>query len=249
MKLELDLDLELGQYSVSLATDVHTLQQAQRLRHRAFRRNNADGLDRDRFDDLCHHVVVHHRDSAQMVGCFRVMISASAAEITQSYSAQYYDLTNLRKYAGPVAELGRLCVDSGTGDIDVLRAAWAGLAHIVDHHRINLLFGCASFQGTDPRPYHDCFRLLHHNHAAPAAFAPRIKSPDVVEYATLSAGKIDPKRALTSMPALLRTYMLMGGWVSDHAVIDYDMNTLHVFTAVEINKIPPARQRLLRAMA
>jgi len=51
------------------------------------------------------------------------------------------------------------------------------------------------------------------------------------------------------MPALLRTYMLMGGWVSDHAVIDHDMNTLHVFTAVEINKIPPARQRLLRAMA
>ena len=41
----------------------------------------------------------------------------------------------------------------------------------------------------------------------------------------------------------------MGGWVSDHAVIDARMNTLHVFTGVEIAAIPPARKRLLRAVA
>ena len=243
------LELALGKYSVSLATDGNTLIDAQRLRHRAFHCNSADGLDRDRFDDQCQHVVVHHRDTAQMVGCFRIMIRLSAAEITRSYSAQYYDLTNLQDYTGPVAELGRLCVEPSTDDIDVLRAAWAGLAHIVDQNRINLLFGCASFQGTDPRPYHDCLRLLHHNHVAPSAYAPRIKSANVVEYAALAGGAIDPKRAQTSMPALLRTYLLMGGWVSDHAVIDYDMNTLHVFTAVEIGKIPPSRRRLLRTMA
>ena len=243
------MKLKLGQYSVSMATDANTVQDAQRLRHRAFRRNCVDGLDRDRFDDQCQHVVVHHRDTAQLVGCFRIMISRTGAEIMRSYSAQYYDLTNLHDYAGPVAELGRLCVDGGAADINVLRAAWAGLANIVDHHRINLLFGCASFQGTDPSPYHDCLRLLHTNHVAPAAYAPRVKSPDVVKYATLSEGVIDPKRAQTSMPPLLRTYLLMGGWVSDHAVVDHNMNTLHVFTAVEVGKIPPARRRLLRAMA
>ncbi len=41
----------------------------------------------------------------------------------------------------------------------------------------------------------------------------------------------------------------MGGWVSDHAVVDQQMNTLHVFTGVEIGAIPPARKRLLRAVA
>jgi hypothetical protein len=38
----------------------------------------------------------------------------------------------------------------------------------------------------------------------------------------------------------------MGGWVTDHAVIDYDLNTLHVFTGVEISRVPAARARLLR---
>jgi putative hemolysin len=51
------------------------------------------------------------------------------------------------------------------------------------------------------------------------------------------------------MPPLLRTYLMMGGWVSDHAVIDRQMGTLHVFTGVEIRAIPAARARMLRALA
>ncbi len=44
------------------------------------------------------------------------------------------------------------------------------------------------------------------------------------------------------MPPLLRTYLMMGGWVSDHAVVDRQMNTLHVFTGLEIGAIPPGAQ-------
>ena len=53
---------------------------------------------------------------------------------------------------------------------------------------------------------------------------------------------------LGGLPPLLRTYLAMGGWVSDHAVIDRDLDTLHVFTAVEVARIPPARARALRAL-
>jgi L-ornithine Nalpha-acyltransferase len=51
------------------------------------------------------------------------------------------------------------------------------------------------------------------------------------------------------MPPLLKTYLMMGGWVSDHAVVDRDLGTMHVFTGVEISAIPPARKRLLRSVA
>ena len=47
------------------------------------------------------------------------------------------------------------------------------------------------------------------------------------------------------MPSLLRAYLLMGGWVSDHAVIDKKLNTLHVFTGLEVSKIPNAKKRFL----
>lgn len=51
------------------------------------------------------------------------------------------------------------------------------------------------------------------------------------------------------MPPLLRSYLALGGWVSDHAVVDPGLQTMHVFTGVEIGAIPPARRRLLRATA
>ncbi|MEM9211400.1 MAG: ornithine-acyl-ACP acyltransferase, partial [Pseudomonadota bacterium] len=51
--------------------------------------------------------------------------------------------------------------------------------------------------------------------------------------------------ALRQIPPLLKTYLRMGGWVSDHAVIDRDLRTIHVFTGVEIAKIPPARRKAL----
>ncbi len=56
-------------------------------------------------------------------------------------------------------------------------------------------------------------------------------------------------KARLQMPPLLRSYLAMGGRVSDHAVIDAQMNTLHVFTGLEIAVIPPRRKRLLRAIA
>ena len=55
--------------------------------------------------------------------------------------------------------------------------------------------------------------------------------------------KPDARRAMLTMPPLLRSYLAMGGWVSDHAVVDRDLDTLHVFTGLEIGAIPPARAR------
>ncbi|MGY6696499.1 MAG: hypothetical protein ACXIUW_10820 [Roseinatronobacter sp.] len=51
------------------------------------------------------------------------------------------------------------------------------------------------------------------------------------------------------MPELLRMYLAMGGWVTDHAVCDNDLDTLHVFTAVDVRAIPPARMRVLKMLA
>jgi putative hemolysin len=77
---------------------------------------------------------------------------------------------------------------------------------------------------------------------------PRIKAKDVFRYCVQEQRKPDLKKANAAMPPLLRTYLMMGGWVSDHAVIDHQMDTLHVFTGLEISAIPPARKRLLRAL-
>ena len=145
--------------------------------------------------------------------------------------------------------MGRFCIHPDWHDPDILRLAWGAMTAFVDANRIDMLFGCSSFAGTETDNYLDAFAMLKARHLAPKRWWPRIKAAEVFRYAARLRRKPDLKKAMSGMPPLLRTYLSMGGWVSDHAVVDRQMNTLHVFTGVEISAIPPARKRLLRAVA
>lgn len=240
-----------GRYRARIAANPADVAAALDLRQRAFRAGQT-GQDADAFDARCDHLLIEPCDGGAPVGCVRLLRLAQGAEIAGSYSAQFYGLARLAAYPGPMVEMGRVCVDPNhrpnhRADADILRLVWAALAAFVDHHGTQMLFGCTSFQGVDPAPYWASFAHLEANHAPPPQVRPDEKAPEVVRFADAPAVP-DGKRALSTMPGLLRTYLSMGGWVSDHAVVDRDLGTLHVFTALEIGAIPPARARLLRAL-
>lgn len=230
------------------------IEAAQRLRYRAFIAETGaaprpDGLDADAHDAICRHVLIEETASGALVATFRLLPLMSGEDIARSYSAQYYDLDALRAYDKPMVEMGRFCVAPGLHDPDILRVAWGSVTAFVDREGVGLLFGCSSFHGTDTQAYADAFAMLKERHLAPRRWLPRIKAPNVFRFAQRLRRTPDRKRALKTMPPLLRSYLTMGGWVSDHAVVDTDLNTLHVFTGLEIRAIPPARARALRAVA
>jgi hypothetical protein len=94
--------------------------------------------------------------------------------------------------------------------------------------------------------------MLSERHIAPPRWRPGIKAPQVLRFVQRFEARAripDRRQGMLRMPPLLRSYLAMGGWVSDHAVVDTDLNTLHVFTGLEIQAIPAARARALRAVA
>jgi Putative hemolysin len=240
-------DLVKGRYRCRLARTAADIEAAQRLRHLAF--HGTPGLDADGFDDQCDHMLVEDTQTGALICCFRFLPLSDGAEIQRSYSAQYYELSALSAYPGKMVEMGRFCIAPEVRDPDVLRLAWGAMTAYVDDTGIEMLFGCSSFQGTDAEAYLDSFAMLKHRHLGPRRWLPKVKAPDVFRFAARLRRRPDAKQAMLRMPPLLRTYLMMGGWVSDHAVVDRQMNTLHVFTGVEIGAIPPARKRLLRAVA
>lgn len=132
----------------------------------------------------------------------------------------------------------------------MIRLAWAALTRMVETTGAGMLFGCSSFQGTDPSDHADAFALLQARHLAPSRWGPRIKAPHVFRLARARlAGPHDPRRAMAGMPPLLRSYLALGGWVSEHAVVDASLGTMHVFTAVETGAIPAGRRQRLLASA
>ncbi|WP_068116487.1 GNAT family N-acetyltransferase [Tropicimonas marinistellae] len=241
------LKLRKGRYAARLAESPADVEAALALRAFCFR--GGVGLDRDAFDDICSHVLVEEIRSGDLVCTFRLLPLTAGREIGRSYSAQYYELSALQEFQGPMVEMGRFCIHPDRNDPDILRVAWGGMTTYVDSEGVEMLFGCSSFHGTEAEAYMDAFALLKERHLAPKRWLPRVKAPNVFRFAQRLRRKPDLKRAIRGMPPLLRTYLLMGGWVSDHAVVDRDLNTLHVFTGLEIRAIPPARKRLLRSVA
>ena len=238
--------LSKGRYRARLAENATDVSGALALRTLAF---GTAELDRDRFDDICVHVLIEDIRTGTLVCCFRMLVLHGGADIPKTYSAQFYELSALGSYEGRMVEMGRFCIHPDWSDPDILRVAWGAMTGFVDTNQIEMLFGCSSFAGTETEDYLDAFAMLKHRHLAPKRWLPKVKAPNVFRFAASLRRKPDAKKAMLRMPPLLKTYLMMGGWVSDHAVVDNHMNTLHVFTGVEIGAIPPARKRLLRAVA
>jgi len=241
-------DLERGRYVARVGGSAADLDAAFALRAHCFRDGAPDG---DAFDAQCHHVLVEEARTSRLVCTFRLLPLPDGADIGRSYSAQHYDLGALRAFDGPMVEMGRFCIHPDATDADILRVAWGAMTRHVDMAGVRLVFGCSSFTGTDADRYLDAFALLRDRHLAPKRWLPRVKAADVFRFARGRAAEMKPdmRRALRAMPPLLRTYLAMGGWVSDHAVVDRDLGTLHVFTGLEIAAIPARRARLLRGVA
>ncbi|MEX0278684.1 MAG: GNAT family N-acetyltransferase [Ruegeria sp.] len=236
-----------GRYRARLAQSPQDVMAAQRLRTLAF---GTKQTDQDGFDPVCAHILVEDmRNAGRLVCCFRLLTMDNGSEIGRSYSSQFYDLSALEGFGGRMVEMGRFCIHPDLTDPDILRVAWGALTAYVDRNGVEMLFGCSSFAGTETEKYLDAFAMLKHRHLAPKRWLPCVKAPDVFRFAARLRRRPDVKQAMMRMPPLLRTYLIMGGWVSDHAVVDRKMNTLHVFTGLEVGAIPPERKRLLRAVA
>jgi putative hemolysin len=245
-----------GKYRARLAECASDVARCQRLRHLAFfeRRGLASGFadrrDRDGMDARCNHVMIEEAATGALVCCFRLLLLKDGSEIGASYAAGYYDLAKLARYPDPMIEMGRFCVDPAHRDPVIIRAAWRALGSFVEAGGVEMIFGCSSFDGTDAGLHADALARLAAQHLAPRRWAPRVGAPRVVRFAAgPSPAVADPRAAARQMPPLLRSYLALGAWVSDHAVVDETLGTLHVFTGVELCRLPLHRAHVLRSDA
>jgi len=241
--------IQRGRYLARLADGPADMARVQSLRWDAFfgGRGLTGGtgarLDQDGFDARCLHLLVEEAGAgpdAPTLATFRLMLMRDGRQASQGYAAQFYGLAPWAAVADPVAELGRFCAPPGLGDPDVLRLAWGGLARLVEDARVGWLFGCSSFPGADPTLHGAALAALGQRHLGPPALRPLRLAPETVDL-----GQGPDAGSMAGVPPLLRGYLSLGGWVSDHAVIDRRLDTLHVFTALDMTAIPAARRRVL----
>jgi putative hemolysin len=243
-------EVRAGNLGVRIARTRAEIDAVQALRYRVFYSEmgaepDAEALrtqrDRDAFDAVADHLlVVDHAigpGAEGVVGTYRLIQREAAARLGRFYSAAEYDIAPILSFPGRVMELGRSCVDAAYRNRAAMQLLWRGIAAYVFHHRIDLMFGCASLPGTDPDALAAELTYLYLNHLAPPALRPRALPHRVVEMRRMRPDELDPKRALTQLPPLIKGYLRLGAFVGDGAVIDPQFNTTDVAIVVKTDLV------------
>jgi putative hemolysin len=241
---------------VRLADCEREVRAAQALRYRVFydymgargsHEVRRHGLDFDRFDAFCDHLLVmdHSAGGAapRVVGTYRLLTSSRAVDGVGFYSASEYDLSALDRFPGEKLELGRSCVDPAYRSKAVLQMLWKGISAYLDDNGIGLMFGCASFPGTDIAGMAMCLSHLAYNYTAPAAWRPRAVPDRYIDLRLLARDQIDLRRVQREMPPLIKGYLRAGGVIGDGAVIDAEFNTVDVCLMVETGNVADKYRR------
>jgi putative hemolysin len=144
------------------------------------------------------------------------------------YCASEFDLTPLLTSGRRLLELGRSCVHPDHRGGAAMYLLWQGLAHYVMERDIEVLFGAASFHGTSAEPLAQPLAWLHHYHLAPEALRVTPLPGGRLPMDLVPPAQLDRAKAMEALPALIRAYLRLGGFVSDGAFIDLAFNTIDV---------------------
>lgn len=236
--------LDIAGLHLRLAVTGDDLAQVQALRAARFLPGSGTARDEDQFDRQSLHLVVIDpaQPDAPLRATARLRLLSDAPQILGSYTGQFYDLSRLARSGLRCLEIGRICRAAEADAQDLPRALLAGLTDLACATQADVLMGCASFHEADPARHAGALAKLKRAHIGPEALRPGRRAPEVIEFP--EGGATDVRQ----IPSLLRLYLSLGGWVSDHAVRDAALDTLHVFTAVEVDKIPDSRRRMLEAL-
>ncbi len=236
---------------VRLARSEQDLRASERLRYKIFVEelggdgpmvDHAGRFERDRYDPHFDHLILVDatRDPAEMnhvVGVYRVMPGDRAEAIGGFYSEQEYDVEVLKASGRRLLELGRSCVDVDYRGGVALHRLWTGLGNYVERTGAEILFGVASFHGTDCDALSMPMSHLHDAHLAPPELRVRALPELFQPMDLLAPDKIDRVAAMRDVPPLIKAYLRMGGFVGEGAFIDHIFNTTDVCLVLDTARL------------
>jgi putative hemolysin len=249
----------IGTLEVRLAQTAAEVRQAQKLRYRVFYQEgsaipNPGRLfarrDVDAYDAICDHLLVldhgagSHGNRPAVVGTYRLLRQPLAEEYGGFYTAGEFEIGELiARHAGlQFLELGRSCVLAPYRNKRTVELLWHGIHAYVLQNRCDVMIGCASLDGTEPKQLALPLSFLHHYAHASEAWHARALPERYVEMNRMSKETIDPKAALRALPPLVKGYLRLGAYIGDGAVIDHEFGTTDVLIVLPVSAI---KQRYL----
>jgi len=242
-------DLRAGNMEVFIASKPADIEASQALRYHVFMEEmgaiatpEMQKLERDfdEYDAVCDHLlVVEHQPEGgyRVVGTYRLLRHEPMQKIGRFYSEGEFDIAAIKKSGGKILEVGRSCVHPDFRSRSVMQLLWRGIGAYVRTLNIDLMFGCASFHGIDPQEHRMALSYLHHYHLAPEELRPFALPKLYVEMNLMPKEEVLVKESFANLPALIKGYLRLSGYIGLGAVIDPQYNTTDVSIVVKTDLV------------
>lgn len=237
-----------GRLVVRLARGPAEVEAAQRLRWEVFAGEMGArldspraGLDADRFDPFCEHLIVEDETTADVVGTYRLLRPEQALLAGAMYIESEFSIERLERIRPSVVELGRSCVrrDYRTGGAILL--LWSGIAELLAGTGCRYLIGCASVPDSDGGRYAaSLWRHLWADHAAPESLRVVPRRPLAVDALAHDCDLV--------VPPLLKGYLRAGAMLLGAPHVDPEFGCVDVPVLMELDRLSARySRRFMRA--
>lgn len=223
--------------AVSYARSDSEVLEAQRLRYKVFAGemgarlpDPASGIDRDRYDAHCDHLLVRDTGSGEVVGTYRLLPGLKARAIGGFYADSEFDLTRIAHLRDDTVEIGRSCVHSDYRSGATIARLWSGLADYAMQHGYQYLMGCASLGMADGgHSAASVYRRLARDHLSPVEYR-------VFPRCALPLAALD--RDVGALPPpLVKGYVRVGAYVCGAPAWDPDFNTADLLMLLPLSRM------------
>ena len=229
----------VASYTVRLARDNADIQAAQRLRFEVFNLELNEGLDAaylsgldaDRFDECCDHLLVEEARSGMVVGTYRLQTGQLAAAHHGYYSAQEFDFSPFEPIRCETVELGRACVHKDHRKLNVLNLLWRGIARYATERRARYLIGCSSLTSQEASAGIAMYDALRDEHLVEERFRTEAIGPYLID--AENRGTDRPQ-----VPKLLRAYLAIGAKICGPPALDAEFKTIDFLTLLDLRTMP-----------
>jgi putative hemolysin len=227
----------LSRLTFSLARSVAEVAEAQRIRFKVFGEEmganlpSAElGLDIDRFDEFCEHLLVRDHGNNKVVGTYRILPPEQAYIAGGYYSETEFDLSRLMHLRDRMVEVGRSCVHPDYRNGATITQLWSGLADYIGKHSHEYLIGCASISMGDGGHYAaSVYNKVHKLHAAPAEYR-------VFPHCRLPLESLNQDLDVI-IPPLIKGYLRLGAYVAGEPAWDPDFNCADLFILLPVSRM------------
>ena len=184
--------------------------------------SNIAQMDQDKFDQVCHHLLLIAKNTGETIGTYRMQTYTMAAQYLGFDAADIFDLHGIPDAVlQSSVEVGRACIAKKYRNSHTLLLLWKGLANYLLWTKQQYFFGCASLLTQSHREAACTVNYLKQNNF----IHPHILVCPHAKY-LIEIPQSYPEKSNISIPNIFQAYLNIGAKVCSLPAIDQQFKTI-----------------------